>query len=215
MHLDAPRLKALWPWLKEARYLGLSVVVIGIALTISLRPQTTEPTIRLTGLALQLLGIATVIWGISDTRALFGHQSLASKVNAYFRRFPLIPRRIILASAGGALLSNSTAKARAYGTHRPGENPTIDTRLEALEKNVDSLHKRISETQHEIDAAAQKAAEALVREVQTRQEEHQAIRDKLNAAATGGVHISAIGASWLFVGVILSTAAIEIAEFVK
>jgi hypothetical protein len=37
----------------------------------------------------------------------------------------------------------------------------------------------------------------------------------LEASGTGGVHISAIGASWLFVGVILSTAAIEIAELLK
>jgi len=37
----------------------------------------------------------------------------------------------------------------------------------------------------------------------------------LEATGTGGVHISAIGASWLFVGIILSTAAPEIAEFLK
>jgi hypothetical protein len=34
----------------------------------------------------------------------------------------------------------------------------------------------------------------------------------LEATATGGVHISAMGAVWLFVGVTLSTAGIEISR---
>jgi hypothetical protein len=38
---------------------------------------------------------------------------------------------------------------------------------------------------------------------------------KLEATGTGGIHISAIGASWLFVGVILSTAAVEIVQWLN
>jgi hypothetical protein len=214
MHLNASRLKALWPWLAEARYVWLSAGVICVALVISLRPHTTESVIRLTGLVLQLLGIATVIWGISETRALFGHPSLASKAKAWLSRFPLLRHNIVV-SVGGATLSAAAGKARAYITHGPGANPTIDARLEALEKNVTSLHERISQTQKEMDVEFQKAADALRREEQTRQEEDRAIREKLETTGTGGVHISAIGASWLLVGVILSTAAIEIAEFLK
>ena len=108
-----------------------------------------------------------------------------------------------------------TAKARAYGTHGAGENPTIDARLEALEKNITSIHERITQAQNEMDAEFQKAANALKHEEQLRQSEDNEIRKKLEATGTGGVHISAIGAAWLFVGVILSTAAIEIAELLK
>ena len=66
-----------------------------------------------------------------------------------------------------------------------------------------------------MDAEFRKAADALRDEQQTRQTEDQAILKKLEATGTGGVHISAIGASWLFVGVVLSTAGIEIAEWLK
>ncbi|MGD0233387.1 MAG: hypothetical protein ABSC55_02500 [Syntrophorhabdales bacterium] len=214
MPINAFRLKTLWPWLVEARYAWLSLAVISLALVVSLRPHTTEPVIRLTGLALQLVGIGTVMWGISETRALFGHPSFASKARAWLVRFPLLRRNVVL-TVGSLTTSAALGKARLYGTQGPGVNPTIESRLDALEKNVTSIHERISQTQKEMDEEFEKTTGALMREEQLRQAEDNAIREKLEATGTGGVHISAIGASWLFVGVILSTAAPEIAALLK
>jgi len=66
-----------------------------------------------------------------------------------------------------------------------------------------------------MDEEFKKTAEALKNEEQQRQAEDNSIRAKLEATGTGGVHISAIGVSWLFVGVVLSTAGVEIAELLK
>jgi len=214
MSISISRLKAVWHWLVEARHAWLAISVIFAALLISLRPHTIEPVIRLTGLVLQLLGIGTVIWGISETRALFGHPSFASKTRAWLGRFPLLQRNVLI-SVGGAILGIAGGKARAYGTHGAGVNPTIETRVEALEKNITSIHERITQAQNEMDAEFKKAENALKHEEQVRQLEDNEIRKKLEATGTGGVHISAIGAAWLFVGVILSTTAIEIAELLK
>ena len=74
-------LRALWNWLSELKHFWLAVAVTGIALLISLRPGTAECTIRLSGLALQILGIGTVAWGISETRALFGRPFAANTCN--------------------------------------------------------------------------------------------------------------------------------------
>ena len=208
------RLKALLPWLAEARYVWLALAVNVIALTIVLRPGTSEPVIRLTGLALQALGISTVIWGISETRALFGHPSIASKAKGWAHRFPLLKRNIVLAAAGFELAA-AIGKARAYVTHGPVPSPTVEARLEALEKNIASIHERITQAQNEMDQEVQEASEALKVEKQSREAEDSAIHEKLEATGTGGVHISAIGASWLFVGVVLSTAAIEIEKLLK
>jgi hypothetical protein len=155
-----------------------------------------------------------VIWGISETRALFGHPSFAAKAKSWFKRFPLRRRNIVLA-AGAASLAAATCKARGYVTQGPGPNPTVDTRLDALERNVSLIHERISGTEKEMDEEFRKTAEALKNEEHQRQTEDNAIRAKLEATGTGGVHISAIGASWLFVGVVLSTAGVEIAELLK
>lgn len=214
MHTIALRLKAVWSWFAEARYAWLAAVVIGIALVISLRPHTTEPVIRLTGLLLQLLGIGTVIWGISETRALFGHPSFASKTKAWLGRFPLLQRKAVCAVDGVALLV-AGGKCSAYVIHGPGDSPTIEARLDAVEKNITSIHERINQAQKETGEEFQKTANELKREEQLRQAEDKSIRVQLEATGTGGVHISAIGASWLFVGCILSTAAIEIAALIK
>lgn len=212
MFVSTSRMKALWPWLVEARYAWLALGVILVALAISLRPHTPEPVIRLTGLFLQLLGIGTVIWGISETRALFGHPSFAAKAKSWLGRFPLLRKNIVLAG-GMASLSAATGKARGFVTQGAGLNPTLNARVDALEKNLVLIHERISNTEKEMDEEFRKAAEALKNEEQARQTEDTAIHEKLEATGTGGVHISAIGASWLFVGVILSTAGIEIAKF--
>ena len=57
--------------------------------------------------------------------------------------------------------------------------------------------------------------EELEAERSSGQAEDERTRGMLETTAIGGVHISAIGATWLFVGVVLSTAAPEIASWVK
>lgn len=211
--LSSARLKQIGPWLREPRHAWLSLSIIALALVVALGPLASEPVIRLTGLVLQVMGIGTVAWGISETRALFGHPSFASRLKEWLARFPLLQKNHVIAVAGIAM-GAATGKARAYGTHSP-TSPTIESRIEAIEKNVTAIHERITHTQREMDEEFHKSAEALKREEQLRQESDGAIREKLEATGTGGVHISAIGASWLFVGVVLSTASTEIAKLVK
>ena len=213
MPINAFRLIRILRWLAEGRYTWLTTLVIFAALIISLRPHTTEPIIRLTGLVLQVLGIGTVIWGIHETRALFGHPSVLNKVGTWLKRFPLL-RGNVTAALDGPISFAITAKGRAHTTHGPA-NPTVEARLVALEKNVTSIHERISQTQKEIDDEFQIIRGALEGEEQSRQVEHDAILKKLEVTGTGGLHISAIGALLLFMGVILSTAATEIAAALK
>ena len=208
-------MRSLWPWLAEARYAWLAAGIIMAALVFSLRPHTPEPVIRLTGLALQVLGIGTVIWGISETRALFGHPSFAAKAKSWLGRCPLM-RQNFVSAAGDGLIGIATCKARGHSTHEPaGPNPTIEARLESLERNITLIHDRISSAEKEMADEFRKTSEAIRTEEQARQAEDNAIHAKLEVTGTGGVHISAIGAGWLFVGVVLSTAAGEIAELLR
>src|ERR1019366_78485 len=108
----------------------------------------------------QLLGICTVIWGISETRKLFSYPTLASKAKNWIRSFPLRRRDIVLAAGVGSL-SAVGGRLSAYVTHGPGDNPTTESRLDALEKNITALHGRISETMNEMDHEFRQATEAL------------------------------------------------------
>lgn len=102
-----------------------------------------------------------------------------------------------------------------HSVHSPGPNATIEARVATLEMNVESIHERISNNENDLDRELLKTADQLRQEQRTRQAEDNAIHEKLEATGTGGVHISAIGASWLFVGVVLSTASPEIAAWLK
>jgi len=208
------RIKNLWPRSAEAKYLWLALGVTALALAISLRPCVGEPVIRLVGLVLQLLGIGTVAWGISLTRAFFGLPSFAQQAKELLSRL-VSRRRDIGIVLPGVELSMTGGKLRGHQTFGAGANPTVESRLEALEKNITAIHERIRSTQKDMDEEFLKAADALKAEANTREQEDLKVRELLKEYGTSGVHISAIGALWLFVGVILSTAAPELAALLK
>ena len=211
--MNTARIKALLSWLAEARYVWLALAVSIGALVIALRPGTTEPLIRLTGLALQILGIGTVAWGISETRALYGHEPLFAVARGWIKRFPLRRRNIVLSNSGVAS-ATAFGSARGHVTHGTPPNATVEQRLDVLEKNIGALHDRIGATQKELDEEVSKLKTSISEEACQREQEDKECRNLIEMTATGGVHISAIGAVWLFVGVVLSTAGVEIAAAV-
>jgi hypothetical protein len=206
-------LRALWLWLAEPRHFWLTVLVVVLAILFVLWRRT-EPAIRITGLILQVFGIGTVIWGIHKTRALFGRPSILALSRKWLRRFPVYGGRIVTGKSS-ITLPGLTWHARGYVSANAGPDATIEARVEALEKNVKYINERIDHTQTEMDQKARTQAEALTQEKQTRDKEDQEIRAKLETTETGGLNISGMGASWLFVGVILSTAAPELAKWLN
>jgi len=209
--VNISRLRGLLPWLAEGRYVWLALAVSIAALIVAFRPDTTEPVIRLTGLVLQILGIGTVAWGIAETRALYGHRSFLAVVRSWAERFPLRSRSVVVTGGSSAGIAIA-GRARGYATHGTPPNPTVNDRLDALEKNIGALNDRISSTQKETDYEVSKLMTSICSEARKRKQEDQENRSLLEMTATGGVHITAIGAVWLFVGVILSTAGVEIAS---
>jgi hypothetical protein len=154
------------------------------------------------------------VWGIAETRKFFAHTPILKAVKAWFGRFPLRKRNIVFGAAG---LASSTAfgNARAHVTYGPGSDPTIETRLTAIEKNIAAIHDRITATQRELDERWQKANDGLASEAAARKAEVGRTQKMIETSATGGVHITAIGATWLFIGVVLSTAAPELSTWLK
>lgn len=208
------RAAALWHWLAEARHFWITIAVIAVALYLSLRPGASEPVIRWTGGVLQLLGVITVVWGIAETRAFFGHAPILSVASRWLGRFPLVRQNVVV-GVGIAEGISAVGRARGYVTAGAGANPTVEDRVAALERNIGHLNDRINETFKEMDAGFQEVKGALSDEKEARVAEDKRTREMLETTATGGVHISAMGAAWLFVGVILSTAAIEIERWLK
>jgi len=207
-------LKATLHWLFGPRHVWACLLVTAVALIFCLRPGTSEPVIRLTGLALQLLGVLTVAWGIAETRRFFGLPPLRSKVKAWLEAAPF-RRSQTVSAVGHATLGAPTGKARGYGMHGPGENPTVESRLEALEKNLAVVHQRITGLEQEYDQELRSLSERIRAENGSLKAELGQVRGRLEGFGTGGVRVSAMGVVWLFLGLVLSTAGVEIAEWLR
>jgi hypothetical protein len=191
----------------------VGAIVFLLALALYLH---TECAIRRIGLALQVAGILTVVWEIHETRALFGHPSFTNKIKAYLSSFSFLHHKVAGWLGPNLSFQLPVLKMRAHQAYCPGDNPTTEGRIAAIEEHINSvIHERITQTQKEMDAGFQETANAMEREVQSRQADTRAIQKMLETTATGGLYISAIGASLLIVGVILSACSVEIADILS
>jgi hypothetical protein len=92
---------------------------------------------------------------------------------------------------------------------------TIETRLDAVIRNVEGLNQRLLQLHAEMDSEVRSHSNALREEQHLRAKDDQELRSRLEAAETGGLHISFVGVVWLFVGVLLTTVSPEIARWVS
>jgi len=207
-------LKSIFQWLVEWKYFCLGLLVVAVPVFFGLRYGADEATIRITGMVLQLLGIGTVAWGIHTTRKEFGHPSIFAVWHQRLSRFPSFGKRVVTGTAH-ITLPGMTGTGRSHPSVSAGPEATIEARVQALEENLQIVHDRVRQTQNEMDQGFRKYSEALKQEEQVRDKEDQNIRAKLEATETGGLHISAMGAFWLFVGVTMSTVPVELAKWLK
>jgi len=199
----------------EASRFWLAIVVAGGALLISLQPGTSEPFIRLTGMALQLLGLGTVAWGIAVTRALFGTDSLLTAVRKWVNRVPRLRRGHAVSMTAHFPLDFDTAHGRGYSTDNAPAGAPIEARVEVLEKNLRRVNARLNQTQKEMDDELRRVKVSLTQEAATRIVEDDSTRRTLEISETGGIYITATGALWLSVGVFLSTASPELSRWLQ
>ena len=208
------RLKALGSWLAEGKHSWIALFVTSAALVACLRPGSSEPLIRLTGLALQILGVATAIWGLLETRKFFGQPSPVAQFHGWLSRCP-IRRRTIVGAVGMATSHSSAGKLRGYSSVSMDPSAAPDVRLGALERNVGLIQERITSLGRELDGELSVIRSEIKKETETRAQVALRLDARLEGVATGGIHIAAIGAVWLFVGAVLSTAAPELASLAK
>lgn len=207
-------LKALFHWLAEPDLVWMALLVVVLAVLIAFRPGVSEIHVRLTGLVLQLLGLSTVVYGIRETRKLFGRPSFRQLLREWLSRFPRWRRdAFIYAGTGAMTLTGGSATAR--GWHKVDPTAPIETQLDALTRNVEQMNERLIQMQKDGDSELRKHSESLRQERQFREDGDARLHKRLEAAETGGLHISFIGVIWIFLGLILSTVSPEIAQWMR
>ena len=209
-----PWLRAFGSWLIDAKVFWLCLAVVLVAITIVCRgPLSAEPRVRLTGMVLQLLGVATVAWGVRQTRLLFGHPSLTSRARAWLARFPTRGGRIYAVTGSGGV---SFGGGAVYGFgHATRPSASLEDRIGALESGIQRLDDRLIGFERRLHNEARERSTALGAERRAREMEDDRLRARLEMSATGGLQITATGVVWLLLGVFFGTASNEIAFFLQ
>lgn len=189
----------------------LVVLSLGIVLPLVLPFPPAQARIRYGGLLLQLAGILTVAFGVKQTRLFFGQPRPREMLGAWFTRFPKLHQNVTLTPDtlhAGVRISDQ-CRAQISTPDRP--DAAVAERVDLLRRETAHIWEYIAKVEAGIDGRLNLISRSLRQEAENRQVEHGRLEDRLKHTATGGLYVSLTGALWLFVGVIMSTAAAEIA----
>lgn len=207
-----------WPrralaWLMRARLPMLTVFVVMLALAVPLCFWQTEPSVRISGLLLQLLGIAAAAVGIRDTRRMFGKPSFLEQVRLWLKAVPGLKPPAISISATSIIGASVSAKTHLW--RGAGADPTLESRVSAVEANLKELCERANVAESALDAHVRDSEQRFREESDARKEADRQLHLKIEAASTDGLHLAAVGAVWLACGVIMSTAPNELLSLLR
>ena len=90
-----------------------------------------------------------------------------------------------------------------------------DEQIRVLARNIDLIHERITAVHSALTTEDRAIRDVLDEKARNLADEGSHLREHVKQYGTSGLHISAIGAVWLFFGAVLGTAASEIAHFLQ
>jgi hypothetical protein len=201
-------LKRVFHWVRSVPITGHywgAVAVVAVTVAIVRACGWSEDAFRLAGMFLQLGGVFTVVLGILKTRAEFGQPSIRSQFKAWVQTFPLsLTQRLTV--RGSASISVSS-DGSIYQTHGPSADQTIEGRLGHLEdivRKLEAAHGRTHIAVLQAEKKAQKALEEQARQLTS------LFYEKIEKTATGGLHLSGVGAVLIFFGTVFGGAGPEL-----
>lgn len=197
----------------EPRFAWICVAGLGLGVACAFAYGPSEQSIRISGMFLQLGGIVTVVWGIVSTRQFFGLPRLRDGLRAWWARAPFKSRKVVIGVGSGQL--GFFGEGHAYSTFPVDHSAAIDDQIKALERNIALVHERIttvhSDARTKHDELKTKVTEhtGRLKELDTK------LMNDMRSFGTSGLHISGIGAAWLFLGTIMGSASQEIVKWLR
>lgn len=160
-------------------------------------------------MGLQLGGVFTVVLGILKTRTEFRHASVWSQFRSWAKVFPPLHPTKVTVSAH-SIMPGLTGEGYMYSTHGPAADQTIEGRLGHLEDVIKKLESAHGRTYIAVLQAEKKAQKALDKQARQLSSQIDTVNGKIEATATGGLHISAGGAILIFFGTVFGGAGQEL-----
>lgn len=199
-------------WFYEGKLYILTILYIVLALCLLNFFNYIEPSFRLTGLFLQILGIGTVIRGFNQTRKQFNHKPYKELFANWLERFPIKSNPTFIETeeikTSATILSVTLTNFFNLDPDSPVEEQLtkIEAQIRLLENRLD-INK--SKNIDEIKSLKSNLTDERNERIKSINESFKIIE----STSTGGIHISLIGTIWLLIGVIFSTASLELSKF--
>lgn len=185
---------------------SFAAVLIILVVASCLSRTADDSIIRYSGLMLQILGIITVGLGLRNRRVLFGRSSLAGYLQAWFIRWVKAPSISLSASP----TSGDSMRVKLSVWRGVPSDAPIDTRLAALEANLEILKAEQADIYKEFREETRKQIKALDSECQLRESDIRKIQTLVDTLGAGGLHLEAVGLFWLIAGVVFGAIPAEI-----
>jgi hypothetical protein len=194
--------KVAWPaWVTALGVVGAAVLAAAIGWLCSAGP---EDVVQYAGFILDVLGISTVWYGLTESRRRFKRPSLRASISKWFGLVAgaFGQRRNQAFLEASLSMSGSLSAVLTKGSRAP---VTVEERLIALEQGV-----------RELKAETTAAAEGLRQDVSTLRRELQQERNEREAGdkrawqeiedlAVGGFPLQAVGLFWTVAGILLTS----------
>lgn len=195
------RPKTLIAALVDAWPAGLAIAGILVAVVVGwVLSHDVSGGVLYAGTMLEIFGLATVAFGLSEVRRSFGRPSLAQKFLAWLRQIAGAfrpPRPITLqANAGGMAMAGGEARLMVSA----GPDSSLDRRVAILEENLDRLREEVDAKESKMKKELGAVRDALSREQQARQNELHRMAAQTEELAVGGLHLELVGLTWLVFG---------------
>ena len=202
-------------WFFDAYLLWIAVLVIPVMGALSYFAFSSwESRIRIAGLCLQLLGLATVARGLRDTRKLFQQPDLLGIARNWLGRFPTFYQHTHIHVGTGHIQLRPVSGTGGVNVISVG-NQSLADRIVHLERKQNESDLAIQNVQKRMDGETRKQVSALESERHDRETEDSNIQKLLVEAMAGGLHLETIGVLWLFIGIVLATIPNEILDILR
>lgn len=186
-------------------------MIVCVALAAGILPGSAADRVRYSGLALQLLGIFTVVHGLSGRRRLFKRPSLMESIRIWYGRRPRCRRESQHITMSGTASMSITGSADLLLWRGTPKDASLAEKVEAIRENIETLKAQQDKLTATLSEKSRALEYALKSERKFREEVTGDLAARMDALGAGGSHVEAAGLVWLTLGVILATVPTEVA----
>jgi hypothetical protein len=202
-------LHALWAWLAEGKVVFMGLLVVIATLLLGMVTWQSEVSIRISGFALQFVGMIFAARGLLQIRAHFSQTLLRNLFIQWLKRFPKWKGRTVNLS-DVSMSARATMSADETVWTPDSTERSLEQRIQAIVENLDRLRSEQSQQKTDIKELKDSHEKHRKEVAENTERLEKTLRTDLESLHTADLLTSLVGLGWLTSGIFLSTVAPEL-----